>query len=1099
MEVDKRRKSMLKVTAGSVFAHLEYAVIVNKDLLILSCYERSQMAVNGVCANIGLRSEPMRIIENGEIVASVQGEFKSDTYIARIPAGKETVYQGVCVSKLVNKEYLFIHKENQEEEMYAYFMNAYELPLLREWIPYLVECAVTKQYLVYANAEIYGCFALHEETAILECKMTNDDLVALVKEGLEQRKIRIAVHPQNALTFCDMDDYFEKYGHTLVKNLEKHLNPLSQLKEKVDELVFISKRPYPQQAAIINGALERLRYGNYVFLVESMGAGKTLQGMGIIDGWFVKQYMKQHAGVSVKDVYSDGSLVKYRTIIMCPPHLVEKWAESIREEVPYAKVEILKELAQLVKLRKKGKNPQGKEFYIISKDSGKLSYSYMPIPSQIKKRAAGIPVCRNCKNVVSGGQGSVCQCGTKEREIRKTRERYLGLVCPECGEILLCAEGNVYDENGYLKILMPEDFAVQNSMNHFCRCCGANLWAPAVKQNDNRIFFQKPKKKIQKWKKISHFTNRAKKARKSVWVLKGREEVYKTENMITDEEIEEMEAVGPRRYSMTRYIKKYLKGYFDLAVFDEVQDYKAGGSAQGYAMHDLIKASKKQMCLTGTIAAGYASDLFYTLYRLDPARMRGKGYEYGSAGEKKFVEKYGSVETVYEIQEQGQYHAMTRGKVITPTRCLPGISPLIFTDFLLDTALFLDISDLSRFLPNLYESVEIVPIEDEIREEYHRVRDRIKMYMKEEEKGSLLMGSFLQFSLSYTDMPYKREAILSPANGEEVSQPADLSYLIEDGRLLLKEQALVKIVRKELEEKRNCFIYCEFTGDKEEAISYRLMKILEQECNLRENEVTVLESSNPPALKREEWMHQKASQGTKVFITNAKCVSTGLDFAFCYQGKDYNYPTIIFYQVGYDMIKIWQASRRHYRLNQKKECRTFYLVSECTIQIDAVQLVATKEVATSSIQGQFSAEGLSTMAKGVDARVILAQSVAEKSEQKERGLKQMIAAINERNNQGKGDMNYEKMLIFSELTGFETVPDYDGTSEFSHISNEEILELLNFGMETTERQTNIFETGLQEEVPVRQTLHITQTVKNEVGHEEKDWLDFEELLNVVIY
>ena len=61
-----------------------------------------------------------------------------------------------------------------------------------------------------------------------------------------------------------------------------------------------------------------------------------------------------------------------------------------------------------------------------------------------------------------------------------------------------------------------------------------------------------------------------------------------------------------------------------MAVFDEVQDYKAGGSAQGYAMHDLIKASKKQMCLTGTIAAGYASDLFYALYRLDPARMKGK-------------------------------------------------------------------------------------------------------------------------------------------------------------------------------------------------------------------------------------------------------------------------------------------------------------------------------------------------------------------------------------------------------------------------------------------------------------------------------------------
>ena len=410
---------MLKVTAGSVFAHLEYAVIVNKDLLLLSCYERSQMAVNGVCANIGLRSEPTRIIENGEIVASVQGEFESVTYIALIPAGRENIYQGVCISKSVNKEYLFIHKENQEEEMYAYFMNAYELPLLREWIPYLVTCALDRQHLTYANADIYGSFELQEETDIIECRMTNDDLIALVKEGLKRRKIKIVVHPQNALEFCDMDDYFEKYGHTLVRNLETQLSPLSQLKEKVDELVFISKRPYPQQAAIINGALERLTYGNYVFLVESMGAGKTLQGMGIVDGWFVKQYRKQHPGMSVKDIYSDGSLIKYRTIIMCPPHLVEKWAESIREEVPYAKVEILKELAQLVKLRKKGKKAQGKEFYIISKDSGKLSYSYIPVPNQIKKKTAGIPICRNCENVVSGGRESICQCGERNRIIKK--------------------------------------------------------------------------------------------------------------------------------------------------------------------------------------------------------------------------------------------------------------------------------------------------------------------------------------------------------------------------------------------------------------------------------------------------------------------------------------------------------------------------------------------------------------------------------------------------------------------------------------------------------------------------------------------------------
>ena len=64
------------------------------------------------------------------------------------------------------------------------------------------------------------------------------------------------------------------------KYLEKHLNPLSQLKEKVDELVFISKRPYPQQAAVLNGALERLRYGNYVFLCRMDGGWKNASGNG---------------------------------------------------------------------------------------------------------------------------------------------------------------------------------------------------------------------------------------------------------------------------------------------------------------------------------------------------------------------------------------------------------------------------------------------------------------------------------------------------------------------------------------------------------------------------------------------------------------------------------------------------------------------------------------------------------------------------------------------------------------------------------------------------------------------------------------------------
>ena len=1037
---------MFQVSVEYIFTFLDYAVIANGNLLVLSTFHNNEMTVKGVCANIGLGNETVRLMDQGSIIASFPSDIEMSNYYSKQQAGKENVYQCVCISERINKDIFFIRKEHRMEDLYAFFMNQFTYPLLQEWMEYFWGEAVERQFVNILKIEIIGETDLFHNYEAVQCLMSDGDVQEILTEGLAAKRIRITEQEQEELYFSDMDDYFKRYGHTLVDNLEKLLKPLSPMKEKVEELAFISKRPFPQQAAIINGAVECLNHKNYAFLIEGMGSGKTLQAMGIVEAYFNRNYLKQHPDVAIQDIYADGRLVKYRSIIMCPPHLVQKWADSIREEIPYARVEILENLSQLIKLRKKGKERTGKEYYIISKDAGKLSYSYVPVPKQMKMKGVKVPVCARCGCEYPVGQKKICRCGCGQRILEEKVTEY-GLVCPECGELLLPADGkSAYDEDlGMYRVLQPEDFAQQSPENRICRCCGAALWAPACKPIDDRILFRRPKQKQKKWKKISHFSNRAMKGRKSVWVMASREEEYKKIHGITDKEVEEMDYYGPRRFGMTRYIKKYLKGYFDIAVFDEVQDYKAGGSAQGCAMHDLIKAAKKSLALTGTIAAGYASDLFYTLYRLDPARMKGKGYTFGSTGERKFVEKYGTVETVYEYCENTAYNKMSRGRVLTPTRCLPGISVLIFTDFLLDTALFLDLSDLSRFLPKLYEEVVVVPLEDRIYESYLSVRQELKTYMREE-RTKILLGSFLQFSLSYTDMPYNRQPILSPEDGNIVIEPDDHS---------------------DLDEHRNCFVYCEYTGDGAGSISYRLKEILEDCCGLRSQEVIVLESSHPAAVKREGWMHQKAAEGAKIFITNAKCVSTGLDFAFQYHGKLYNYPTIIFYQTGYDMIKIWQGSHRHYRLNQTEECRTYFLVSERTIQIDAVELVATKEVATSAIQGQFSSEGLYTMARGVDPRVVLAQSVADKSERKEHGLRKMMDVINQRNNQDKGEIAYEKMRIFSELTGLEKVPILeDPLSEFEWLTGGDVLDLLELTLMAPEEENepeNLIETDGTEE------------------------------------
>ena len=1035
---------MLQIAAGNIIAYVNYCIAVNNDLLILSDFHKSYLTISGISACMSLGNEPVRILQDGRVDASFNmSRDGMESYSLKTRIGWETIYQGASISKRIGKDYIFLRKEYLEEDLYAFFMNSFEYPLLREWCGYLMTRAIELGFMESAEANIYGNTDLIEAYDIYICRMGNEDFSALISEGLSEGKICISKEKQEPLMFQDMDDYFGRYGHTLVDNLEKIIQPLCPLKDKVDEVVFMKKRLFPQQSAIVNGAVEALRHKKYAFLIQGMGCGKTLQALGIAEAFLQRRYLEKHPEYTVKDLYLDSRLINYRVILMCPSHLVDKWARTIKEEVPYAKVEILTEIKQLVKLKKKGRKAEGKEYYVLSKDTGKLAYAYKPVPEQLKKKRISIPVCKECGEEAPANLKEKCTCGCADWEIRDMGEWAYGLVCPECGELLLPAGRKLPDE-GEIRVLLPEDFAVQNTQNNTCRCCGTSLWAPSCKPIDTRILFYDKARRRGKWKKISHFSNRAKKARKTVWVMKNREMLYREQNKITEEEVEEMEEYGPRRYSLTRFIKKQMKGYFDLAIFDEVQEYKAGGSAQGYSMADLISASRWQLALTGTIAGGYASDLFYTLYRLDPARMKQKGYPYGSKGERRFVEKYGTVETVYELVEDFQFHSMSRGKTVVPFRCLPGISVMIFIEFLMDTALFLDLSDLSQYLPHLYEYVKFVPLEPEIKNEYVRVRQELKALMAEDKREKVLMGSFLQFSLSYTDMPYRRGPILSPVTGDIVSEPVDFSGLVEEGKILNKERELVEIILKEQAEDRNCFVYCEYTGG-DDAITYRIKDVVEKNCKLAYNEVTVMESSSPSAVEREEWMHQKAMEGTRVFICNAKCVATGLDFAFQYLGRDYNYPTIIFYQTGYDMIKIWQASRRHYRLNQTMECRTYYIVSDDTLQPDVVEMIANKEAATSAIQGQFSSEGLSAMARGIDPRVALAQSVAEQSESKKRGLQQMMDVINIRNNKGKEAAEYQEAMVFTELTGLQkAVRADDITEKLESMDEMSFLEFLGF-------------------------------------------------------
>jgi hypothetical protein len=96
-----------------------------------------------------------------------------------------------------------------------------------------------------------------------------------------------------------------------------------------------------------------------------------------------------------------------------------------------------------------------------------------------------------------------------------------------------------------------------------------------------------------------------------------------------------------------------------------------------------------------------------------------------------------------------------------------------------------------------------------------------------------------------------------------------------------------------------------------------------------------------------------------VIISHPQPVRTGLTL-FDVMGR-HNFPTLVFYETGYDLFTLRQASRRSWRIGQRHPCRVFYLYYRETMQARAMALMAQKLDASLALEGLFSAEGLAAL------------------------------------------------------------------------------------------------------------------------------------------
>jgi hypothetical protein len=421
-----------------------------------------------------------------------------------------------------------------------------------------------------------------------------------------------------------------------------------------------------------------------------------------------------------------------------------------------------------------------------------------------------------------------------------------------------------------------------------------------------------------------------------------------------------------QRMAPIEYIGRYMGGWFDFSIADELHQL-AGDTAQGNGLGVLGRAAKRLIALTGTLMGGYADDLFNIFYRMEPHTMAGEGFAYGGQGRRDFQQQYGVLETIEKVRDTDNACSRATKKTIQVLK-KPGASPLLFGKFLMNTTAFLSLEDIADNLPRYDESVLSVEMDSELAKAYEELEEDIRSAIRSHRGNKSLMSILLNTLLLYPDHPYGFGDIWARAFDPEtkeyvkflVTTPKNLK---EDG-LYAKEHALVADIREELRQGRRCQVYATYTGEKD--VTLRLESVLRQ-AGFR---VAVLRSSVATD-KREDWYERQLKAGVEVVICHPKLVETGLDLLA--------FPTLYFYETGYSLHTLRQASRRSWRIGQRHAVRVKFVTYTGTMQETCLRLMGKKMLVALMMEGKFSGEGLQSLDTDEDLMSAMARELVEKA------------------------------------------------------------------------------------------------------------------------
>ncbi|MCI8538499.1 MAG: hypothetical protein HFF18_07520 [Oscillospiraceae bacterium] len=837
---------------------------------------------------------------------------------------------GQAKQDLPPRVYLFC-PPGDREALFRQVDQKTAVPLIPEFQDYFLDQLIQRNIL----RPLRVCSRSRKmEAWTLRCEAQDKNIAAVLEEGLKTGAITIpggAPGPSPLDGLDSVTDYLNTFGVTVAERIKNLFVPLfdparEPLSPEVLEINrYIQEHAgyslYDAQLAVSEAIKRQLQRGKVGLIVAECGSGKTKLGTVSIAAVAAGVHAQQRKAGHGKAFH----------VVLCPSHATKKWVREIEETVPdafAAVVHSIQEFDHLYQLFDRGTKSC---FAVLSKEKARDGYMRAPAVVYRRWNREGLPIARI----------PPLPDGSAENESPRTPV----FCCPSCGAVVMMdisRDGTVYR--------VPANslyFRREHGQNHKCEACGESLWTALNPDAWRRQTL---------WGKIGGY-GFVYRPLLPEHLRREKGEAFRQKLLeLSEHPGDSFPAKGANRAcALSTYIKKKYKGKIYGLIVDELHQYN-NKSGQGDAMAELYGTAKKVVGMTATLINGYSSGIFHLLYRLAPARMEQDGQSHEAPS--RFDSEYGVIQNTYEEKEP-EYNTNRRTvRTKKAARLLPGVSPLVYSRFLMEQAVFLSLTDLGKELPE-YEEIPIpISMPEDTKKEYDRIEQALKRVLKNDRKAARkILSAYLNLLTAYPDQPYGHGPLYHPISGNPIVEPKDTAVPNE---LLPKDEALLEIAERKIAAGERVLIYTNWTRLDTQ---HKLLDL----CSARGWRTEILPAKVKPD-SREAWVSDRLNSGLQVLIANPSLVETGLDLNA--------FTTLIFYDIGYKLFTLRQASRRSWRINQTApRVEVYLLYYQSTMQHKAIKLMASKLAVAGIIEGSFSEEGLAAMSECEDMTTMMAKEL----------------------------------------------------------------------------------------------------------------------------